>query len=521
MKKTTLRNLAGMLFLLLATAGSSFSQVRTAISISGTVSYIGSNAPAANKLVTIVIDSTTRPISNPVVTVTTNAQGFFMDSLILRDSGMTFINVYTMDCNNFMVSRFGMSVGGSNIVNADLRICQTAQTITISGNVVDGRTTTPMANQVVSIEPDSSLWSAGFYFPTVSATTNSSGVFTATVPHPGNNYNSEYVVKALACGATYSTSVSSTGGAAQTSLTVCSNVSATTNLSGNVWLGSNIPAANCYVAAYQVGAAFSTITYSLQGDFSFQNLPSGQYIVVAWLSPSNPVFNAYFPTYGYSASSWTNATLFGPNNNQFTSITLIPTDSAIGGGTVGGTVGGDSSVNANLRTSANYTMPLLYSQARIIISNATTNVDRYFAQVNSNGSYTLPNLPFGTYKIRLEYAKMTSPMGTITISPTAPSVNVNFNVSGGTVTTSIRRSMNNAALSVYPNPAQDVVTVNWQSAEIKSVKVISTLGSQVQAPVSIENGKAQISVAGLKAGIYTVIAEGQNGEFLSQTVVKQ
>lgn len=514
MKKTTLRNLFGLIVLLFATASTSFAQRSYLISVSGYVNYLGTTTPAVGKTVTITVDTVTNSR-----TTTTGPNGFFMDSIFVFDTArVSFIYARTTDCMNQPVSAFATSIGGASVNNIQLNICQNIDSALIVGTVIDGRTNMPMANTQVMIEPDTALMMSGFIFNAINVTTNSSGVFSVGVPHPGNGVNAGYNVYAMGCGAWSRTKVFSNGtSVGQATLTVCSGTQAAA-LTGNVFLGPNAPASNYYVAVYQVGGNNANITYVQSGGYSFQNLPTGNYIVAAWLSNSNSSWSSFFPTYAASSSSWTTAQQYA-HNASGVNITLISTDSLNGSGSVGGTIGGDSTVTATLRTA--YVLSFNRNQARVIISDATTGIDKYYTTLDANGNYTLPSLPFGTYKVRIEYPKMTSPIVTITISAAAPSVNVNFTLAGGNVVASVRRNVNNGALSVYPNPATDVVSVNWSATEISTVRVINALGISVIVPVSVENGRASLNISALKGGIYTVVAQSLNGEWLSQTFVKQ
>ena len=71
------------------------------------------------------------------------------------------------------------------------------------------------------------------------------------------------------------------------------------------------------------------------------------------------------------------------------------------------------------------------------------------------------------------------------------------------------------ALSVYPNPATDVVTVE-AGEEIESIAVYNLAGAMIAAPANIEGNKATVNVENLAAGSYIVKVNKQAAQLIKK-----
>ena len=78
------------------------------------------------------------------------------------------------------------------------------------------------------------------------------------------------------------------------------------------------------------------------------------------------------------------------------------------------------------------------------------------------------------------------------------------------------KEMSNAVLSVYPNPAKDVINISLKNTEIKSISV-TNLSGQVVATSKTAN----VNVAALPAGVYVVkVLDVKGATHTSKVVVK-
>ena len=74
-------------------------------------------------------------------------------------------------------------------------------------------------------------------------------------------------------------------------------------------------------------------------------------------------------------------------------------------------------------------------------------------------------------------------------------------------------------LSVYPNPANDVLNINYDdNFKPGYVQIIDMRGNRV---INISNQVTKIDISGLKAGIYILKAGFSNGEMITQKILKK
>jgi len=91
------------------------------------------------------------------------------------------------------------------------------------------------------------------------------------------------------------------------------------------------------------------------------------------------------------------------------------------------------------------------------------------------------------------------------------SINVIFKTTNANCNLSINNNEKETVFNIYPNPAQDFVTV--RGADLKNggtVVFLDALGKEVKR-ASVKSASNSISVSELKRGVYFVNIHGQNG----------
>jgi hypothetical protein len=75
-------------------------------------------------------------------------------------------------------------------------------------------------------------------------------------------------------------------------------------------------------------------------------------------------------------------------------------------------------------------------------------------------------------------------------------------------------------ISVYPNPAQDVIYVTLSNAnQVFTYTLFDITGKQIDHPTQQQNvGRAIIDVANLPAGIYMLVVMTDNQRFVTQVI---
>jgi len=74
-------------------------------------------------------------------------------------------------------------------------------------------------------------------------------------------------------------------------------------------------------------------------------------------------------------------------------------------------------------------------------------------------------------------------------------------------------------LNIFPNPAQDVVTINWKNPTVISLRIVNTLGAEIMTINGKGATNTTISLATFNTGIYFVEARNENGNRITATMV--
>ncbi|WP_370641058.1 T9SS type A sorting domain-containing protein [Flavobacterium anseongense] len=89
------------------------------------------------------------------------------------------------------------------------------------------------------------------------------------------------------------------------------------------------------------------------------------------------------------------------------------------------------------------------------------------------------------------------------------------------LTLSIPENNLSDAIKVYPNPAEDYLTIDWSNLEINfvSVSLINNLG-QIIFKKSIDSNRNTISVDDLVKGMYYLKIESSEGQLIKKVTIK-
>jgi uncharacterized repeat protein (TIGR02543 family) len=78
----------------------------------------------------------------------------------------------------------------------------------------------------------------------------------------------------------------------------------------------------------------------------------------------------------------------------------------------------------------------------------------------------------------------------------------------------------NSMLSIYPNPVNKNLTLNYSQLTIESVRLINTNGKVVYAMSTIGSTQSSIDMENFDAGLYYVVFTTTNGDIISKKIVK-
>ncbi len=233
--------------------------------------------------------------------------------------------------------------------------------------------------------------------------------------------------------------------------------------------------------------------------YSFEDIPGGVFYIKAIVDPASIYHDSYLPTYYNSVFFWYNATTINQcdTSQYFRDIHLINLDSFDGVHILDGVVNfagrGSTPVEGlDLLLANNNGEPI---QAR------TTD---------ENGYFKFEHLPSGTYQLFADL--INSPID----NSHAPKIDLSGNTTlqvylykdslSLQIPTSLHQNVNkdNLAITVYPNPSSDWLTIEVKDPENKiiSFELLNVNGQKLRSEKFQTNQAAQISTDDLPTGVY-------------------
>ncbi|MGB0863132.1 MAG: PKD domain-containing protein [Saprospiraceae bacterium] len=260
-------------------------------------------------------------------------------------------------------------------------------------------------------------------------------------------------------------------------------------------------------------------TVTVQGFYSFTNVPFGNYYVKGALLSSDPQYANYLPTYFITSLYWNTATslTLSPNASQaFAPIELIQGTNATGGP---GFIGGLVTQGANGPGD-----PM--EGVEVILFDANMNPIGY-TYTDEDGNYSFADLAMGVYYIYIESLGLQAAPVQVTLSNSTTSMTeVNFEV-GSTYAmfTNTEDIQSISGVSVFPNPVLNNLNLQVQADKTLDATIsVVTLTGQVLVSEAhtFENGFNNVSImsSDLATGIYMVRVQTNEG-VVTQKFVKQ
>ncbi len=277
-------------------------------------------------------------------------------------------------------------------------------------------------------------------------------------------------------------------------------------------------------------AALDSTTTCLNGGvpyYEFDGVASGNYLVKAKLIHAGAVgCSGYIPTYGASSSYWySGTTVMHTTSSDSQDINMIYGTVPAGTGFISGYV--ISGAGRGTSTDVPVAGMIIY------LRNAANNILTY-TFTDATGNYFFNNLDYGTYNIYPEnYSYYTIPSAEIILTSTGGGSNdVNFKRHTTSRIISLIRtngvdkvSKSLSSYKIYPNPVNDMLTIQWhnQIGDPLNVVITDVLGRQVfntQYQMIGDTGEKQVDLSGFKSGVYCVTFRS-GSEIYTVKLVKQ
>lgn len=259
--------------------------------------------------------------------------------------------------------------------------------------------------------------------------------------------------------------------------------------------------------------AIDTAMVDSAGYFAFCQVPGGQYLVKAALTPNSVYYANYMPTYYGNSLFWNHAQYVTASPvYPFITINLIAGNNPGGPGFVGG----DVTQGANKTNGPGD--PL--ESVQVLLLDMNDNPVTY-AYTNAQGQFEFPNIAYGTYKVHPEVTGINTIPAIVTIDANTPSVS-DIHLYQGTaeISTGIAQAITPElnASDIYPNPTADEAFITFELTKPADVNIrIYTATGQLVSDRMAQLGEGvqqvEINTDDLRGGIYFVQFTESEGLF--------
>ncbi len=278
-------------------------------------------------------------------------------------------------------------------------------------------------------------------------------------------------------------------------------------LSGNVFAGDNaISMGRAYLYLVEEGGQIQYIGNSLldDGHYEFSELIPGNYFVQAI-----PVYDFPIPVIPFYSAVYSGGTLKWQDALTINTATL-PADVNLSLVSYNDFFTGKGSIAGIVLRSANPdNIPLLF-----YLTNGESEIYR-FVLAEPEIRFSFDDVPFGNYSLIPEKpGKICEPFHLI-LDVDFPDIrDIVFMETDATIKpdlSSISESISQADLILFPNPANQFVTIGTLENKVKSIalRIFDASTMQKMCTQNVKSGE-RISVANLKTGIYVVVAACEN-----------
>lgn len=262
-------------------------------------------------------------------------------------------------------------------------------------------------------------------------------------------------------------------------------------------------------------AVDSTTVTSYPHMYLFGSVPAGTYRVKAALTNGPTSGPGFVPTYHDSSLFWNTANTITHSSTPSVGNNIYMKYGTVTSGP--GFVGGNVSAGANKGTGAG-----LPGMTIFILDNADKLVN--VTTTDASGNFSFSNLPTGSYKVRPEDMNYTTTPIPVTVTVGQPTVNnIDFERSKSQKTITPKSSgistvSNSNKFAVYPNPANDKLTVKWNAAGNANIRIADVAGKTVLSTSGASG--VQIDVANLQKGVYFITVEAGNASTTQKVVLQ-
>jgi PKD repeat protein len=269
-----------------------------------------------------------------------------------------------------------------------------------------------------------------------------------------------------------------------------------------------------YDSAAGTLSALDTVSIDSNGYYGFTNVPYGDYLIKAALSPASNDYWNYSPTYFGDELLWSDASVVTLNSATYNaSINMQNIANPGGPGFVSGSVLQGANKTYGVGDPISDILILLYDQNNDLVS---------YRYSDNAGAFMLDNLDYGTYTVYPDVPGLTTIAYTLVLSASSSSAGVSVYVNSTYVEV---QSMvtgidtpDATRIEAFPNPVSDrlVISLELDRAPNGSIMIHDMGGRIVYQYQGALQGNQEVDFSEFSPGIYLV--KIQTGD--TQEVIK-
>jgi len=263
---------------------------------------------------------------------------------------------------------------------------------------------------------------------------------------------------------------------------------------------------------------FGITTVNPDGSYMFENIPDGDYLVVAFPDQTSAYFETHLPTYYGDVIFWEDATIITPSNtNGPSDINLVQ---AAGTNAGEGIINGDV-VGEGFKSQLENTGLSLF-----LIDENNQALEVTYSE--DNGSFDFSNIEFGTYTVYAEVTGLPTEPAQVTLSSENPTADISIEITPNGVISGIEGnalSIVKEVGNIYPNPVSDQASleISLKTQTIINIYIYNQMGQVVQSKtLNAQEGKSviQMETSNLPNGVYHLILVLNDGASINQKFIK-
>jgi hypothetical protein len=249
------------------------------------------------------------------------------------------------------------------------------------------------------------------------------------------------------------------------------------------------------------------------GQYQFDTLAFGQYLIYAVPSQTSSFAGTYIPTYYASGLDWTTATPINVPNSSIIKILLREYKNTrpkwnTGIDVIGGILLVNNGGNSSLKLAGTSTSPL--ANACVYLKDTNGEVVAY-TLTDQNGAYSFINVEANNYFVSAEYpcAVISNPIPVATDGSGTSMKVANISAQKAQVTTAVLNGVSGRKeIQVSPNPALSSININLADNSLSTsnykLVILDMMGeTQIEKTVEASSGNSvNIIIENLPAGMY-------------------